>query len=89
MMGVRPKDDANEEQSRVSARISSSDWSEGEIRLTNFGHPLHRQGQRNERITRSREERDDYIPDPEDRRRVRHRGMNAPRLAPEENQEAR
>ncbi|KAL5759723.1 hypothetical protein ACOSQ2_018561 [Xanthoceras sorbifolium] len=85
MMGVRRGDDADEEQSRISARMSSSDWSEGEIGLTNFDHPLQRQGQRNEGITRSREERDDYIPDPEDGRRVKHRGMNAPRLALEEN----
>ncbi|KAL5739701.1 hypothetical protein ACOSP7_028595 [Xanthoceras sorbifolium] len=85
MIGVRRGDEVDEEQSRISAGISSNDWSEGEIGPTNFGHPLQRQGQRNDGITRSREERDDYIPDLKNRRSVRHRGMNAPRLAPEEN----
>ncbi|KAL5758432.1 hypothetical protein ACOSP7_021043 [Xanthoceras sorbifolium] len=54
MMGDRRGDDSDEEQSRISAGISSSDWSEEGIGPTKFGLPLQRQGQRNEGITRSR-----------------------------------
>ncbi|KAL5809886.1 hypothetical protein ACOSQ4_026454 [Xanthoceras sorbifolium] len=68
VVGAKREANSDEVQSRTSVEVNGSrDWSKGGDEPINFDHPLRRRGQRDGGITRSREERDDYVPDPADK----------------------